>query len=62
MGAVLLERPMSIIIHTDKVLKSRQVLRLIQQIEATKKAEGVVKYAGREWRWKYGSPTVINEL
>ena len=53
---------MSIIIHTDKVLKSRQVLRLIQQIEATKKAEGVVKYAGREWHWKYGSPTVIYEL
>jgi len=50
-----------IVIHTDKVLKSRQVLQLIQKIEATKKAEGVIKYAGREWHWK-GSPTVISEL
>jgi hypothetical protein len=51
-----------IVIYSDKVLKSRQALRLIQKIEATKKAEGVVRYAGREWHWKYGSPTVISEL
>lgn len=51
-----------IVIYSDKVLKPRQFLRLIQKIEATKKAEGVVKYAGCEWHWKYGSPTVINEL
>lgn len=53
---------MSAIIHTDRILRSRQVIELIQRIEATQKTEGVVKYAGRKWQWKCGRPTVISEI